>query len=72
MREDVDYPLFHQRRQTDGAAHIVGEGQERAAVSDQAAVQGDPVHDPAHAMFADPVIQVAPAWRRRLGSWARL
>ncbi len=61
MRHHVDDALPHQRRQPHGAARIVGEHQERAAIGDEAAMQRQTVHRGGHAMLADAVMDVAAA-----------
>ena len=54
---DVDDRQPHQRRQPDRTAHVVAEGQERAAVRAGPAVRLDPVHDRAHGVLADAEVQ---------------
>ena len=61
VREDVDDALLHQRRHADRVAAVVAEGEEGAAVRDEAAVQGDAVHDRRHAELAHAVVDVAAA-----------
>ena len=58
MGEHVDHPLLHQRRHAHGVACVFHEHQEGRAVGDQAAVQGDTVHDRGHAELAHAVIHV--------------
>ena len=68
VREDVDHAPLHQRGHADGVAAVVAEGQEGAAVGDEAAVQRDAVHDRGHAELAHAVVDVAArrwACRRR-------
>ena len=60
VRPDVGDRQLHERGQPDGAAHVVGEGEERAAVDAGAAVQRDAVHDRAHGVLADAEVQRAP------------
>ena len=55
---DVDDVEPGERRQPDGAAHVVAEGQERRAVRDEPAVMGDAVGGAAHAVLADAEAQV--------------
>ena len=55
--EDHRDPL--QRRQPDRRTHVVGEGEERAAVRPGQPLQGDPVQDHAHRVLADPEVQGA-------------
>ena len=59
MRHDVDDLLAHQRRETHRTTRIIGEGQERAAIGNEAAMQGKAVHRRRHAMFADAVMDIA-------------
>ena len=54
---DVGDRRCHQRGEPDGAAHVVGEGQEGAAEDAGAAVDGDAVHDRAHGVLADAEVQ---------------
>ncbi len=56
--EDVDHPLLHQRRHAHRVARVFHEHQEGGAVGDQAAVQGDAVHDRGHAELAHAVVHV--------------
>ncbi len=56
--EHVDHPLLHQRRHAHGVACVFHEHQEGRAVGNQAAVQGDTVHDRGHAELAHAVIHV--------------
>ena len=53
--------LLHQRRHADRVAAVVAEGEEGAAVRDEAAVQRDAVHDRGHAELAHAVVDVAAA-----------
>jgi hypothetical protein len=55
----MNHPQGHQRGETDGIAHVVGEHQEGAAIGNEATVKGDAVHDGGHAEFANTVMQVA-------------
>ncbi len=59
MGHDIDDLLTHQRRETHRTARIVGKGQERAAIGNEAAMQGKAVHGGRHAMFADAVMNIA-------------
>ena len=59
VREHMDHALLHQRRHADGVAAVVAEGEEGAAVGNEAAVQGNAVHDGGHAEFAHAVVDVA-------------
>ena len=59
MGEDENHPLVHQRSHPQGVAAVVAEGQEGAAIRNVAAVQGDAIHQRAHAEFAHTVVQVA-------------
>ena len=59
VRPDVGDRQLHERGQPDRAAHVVGEGEERAAVDAGAAVQRDAVHDRAHGVLADAEVQGA-------------
>ena len=61
VRPDVGHRQLHQRREPDRAAHVVGEGQERATEDASAAVDGDAVHDRAHAVLADAEVEHPPA-----------
>ena len=61
VREHVDHALLHQRRHADGVAAVVAEGEEGAAVGDEAAVQRHAVHDRGHAELAHAVVDVAAA-----------
>ena len=59
--EDVGDGQFHQRGEAYAVTHVVREDKEGAAVSAQAAVQGDAVHDGAHGKFAHAVVEVVAA-----------
>ncbi len=61
VREDVDDAQLHQRGHADRVARVVAEGQEGAAVGDEAAVQRDAVHHRRHAEFAHAIVDVAAA-----------
>ena len=61
VREDMDHAPLHQRGHADGVAAVVAEGQEGAAVGNEAAVQRDAVHHRGHAELAHAVVDVAPA-----------
>ena len=50
--------LLHQRRHAQRVARVLGEHQEGAAVGDEAAVQGDAVHDRRHAELAHTIVDV--------------
>mmetsp|Transcript_6189 Transcript_6189/g.24949 ORF Transcript_6189/g.24949 Transcript_6189/m.24949 type:complete len:367 (-) Transcript_6189:960-2060(-) len=63
VRHHVDDALLHQRGHADGVAAVIAEGQEGAAVRNEAAVQRQPVHDRCHAELANAVVDVAPAAR---------
>ena len=65
VRPDVDDRDLHHRRQPHGAAHVVGEDQERAAVGAGRAVQRDARQDRAHRVLTDAEVQRA-AVRRGL------
>jgi hypothetical protein len=65
VREHMDHALLHQRGHADGVAAVVAEGQEGAAVGDEAAVQRHAVHDGGHAEFAHAVVDVAADRRLR-------
>ena len=56
--EHEDRAQLHQRRHAQRVAAVVGEDQEGGAERDEAAVQGDAVHDRAHAEFAHAVVDV--------------
>src|ERR1700754_1991878 len=56
---DVDDRGLHECGEADGWAHVVGEGEEGAAVGAGGAVQGDAVEDGAHCVFADAEVQGA-------------
>ncbi len=58
---DVDDLQAGEGGQPDGAAHVVAEDQERGGVGDEAAVEGDAVGDPAHAVLANAEPDVPPA-----------
>ena len=49
----------HQRGEPDRRARIVGEGEERAAIGNEAAVQRDAVHRRRHGVLAHAVMDVA-------------
>ena len=55
----VDDRRLHHGGQADRAAHVVAEGEERAAVRAGGPVQGDAVEDRAHRVLADPEVQRA-------------
>ena len=59
VRHDVDHAQAHQRRQANGRTRIVGEDEERAAVGNEPAVQGDAVHAGGHRLLAGAVMDVA-------------
>ncbi len=61
MGEDEDGLLPHQRRHAHRIAGVLHEDQEGGAVVDEAAVQGDAIHDRPHGEFAHPVIDVVAA-----------
>src|SRR5450830_722513 len=61
MGVDMDHALLHQRRHTYRVAGVFHEHQEGRAVRQQAAVQGDAVHDRGHAEFAHAVVHVVAA-----------
>ncbi len=56
--EDVEHALLHQGGHAHGIAGVFHEHQEGCAVRNQAAVQGDAVHDRGHAELAHAVIHV--------------
>jgi hypothetical protein len=58
--EDVDDLHFGQGRETNRGLHVVGEGQERAAVRDEPAVEAHPRHGRAHRVLADAEVEDAP------------
>ncbi len=58
MRVDPDRRQLHQRRQADGAAHVIGERQEGGAEGAEA-VQSEAVDDRAHPVLADAEAEVA-------------
>ena len=60
MRKDEDHPLAHQRRHAQCIAAVVAEGQEGAAIGNEAAVQCQSVEHGAHAELAHTEIQMAP------------
>ena len=57
VRPHVGDRQLHQRGEPHRGAHVVGEGEERAAEDAGAAVDGDAVHDRAHAVLADAEVQ---------------
>ncbi len=59
MRHDEDGADAHQRGQPHGRPRIVREGQEGAAIRDDAAMQRQPVDGGRHAVLADAVVDVA-------------
>ena len=56
--KDPDGANAHERGQTQGVLGVVGEDHERAGIGNEAAVQGQTVHDGAHAEFAHAVGQI--------------
>ncbi len=65
--EHVDHAQLHQRRQADGVAAVVAEGEEGTAVGNPAAVRGHAVHQRGHAEFAHAEVVVARAGVRKIG-----
>ena len=61
VREDMNHAQLHQRGHANSVAAVVAEGEEGAAVRNEAAVQRQPVHDRRHAELAHAVVDVAPA-----------
>jgi len=59
VRPDVDHGQAHQGGKAHGPPHVVGEDQEGRAVGDQASVSRHAVQDCAHAVLADPEVDVA-------------
>jgi hypothetical protein len=57
----INHALLHQRRHANGVAGVFHEHQEGRAVRHQAAVQGNAVHDGAHAELAHAVVHVVAA-----------
>ena len=58
MGVDEDRADLHERRHAQGVTGILGEHQEGGAVGDEAAVQGDAVHDGRHAELAHTIIDI--------------
>ena len=58
--EDIDGMEAHQRREANRGAHVIGELEEGRAVGDERAVARHPIHHRAHAVLADPEVEVAP------------
>ena len=58
MGHDIDNPLFHRGRQSDRGPTVVSENQERAAIGNQPAMQGDPVHHGRHRVLANTIIDI--------------
>ena len=56
--ENVNDALLHQRSHANSVARVIAESQERAAVWNKSAMQGDAVHDRCHAKFAHAVVDV--------------
>ena len=50
----------HQGRKTDGRSAVVGEGEEGAAIGDEATMQREAVHRRGHSVLADTVMDVVP------------
>ena len=61
VREHMHDAQFHQGRHAQRIAAVVAEGQEGATIGNEAAVQGDAVHDRGHAEFAHAVVDVPSA-----------
>ena len=59
VRPHVDDRRLHHRGQAHGTAHVVAEGEERAAVGAGGPVQRDAVEDRAHRVLADAEVQRA-------------
>ena len=59
VRPDVDHVESAERRQPDGAAHVVAERQERADIWNEPAVIRDAVADAAHRVLPDAEPEVA-------------
>ena len=58
VRHHMDDPDPHQRGEPDRRAAVVGENQKRAAIGNEAAMQGDAVHRRGHRMLADAVMDI--------------
>ena len=61
MRHNIDNALFHQCRQTNGWAAIIGKHHKGATVRDGTAMKGNAVHSRRHAMFANTVMNIGAA-----------
>ena len=57
--ENVNDALLHQRSHANSVARVIAESQERAAVWNKSAMQGDAVHDRSHPKFAHTVVDVS-------------
>ena len=60
VRENVDHPQLHQRREPNRRAHVVGEDQERRSERNDSAVRRHAVACGAHPMLAHAEVQVSP------------
>ena len=60
VREHMDHALLHQRSHADRVARVVAEGEEGAAIRNEATVQCHAIHDGSHAKFAHAVVDVPP------------
>ena len=61
MRHDIDDALFHQGRQTNGGAAIIGKHHKGATIRDGTAMKGNAVHRCCHTMFANAVMNISAA-----------
>ena len=59
VRVNVDHVAMHDVREPDGRSHVVRENQERRSVRNDAAKKRHSVHDRAHAVLANPEMEVA-------------
>ena len=56
--EDIDHLRVGNGGQADGGPHVIGEGEERARVGNHAAMEGQAVHDGAHAVLPDAIADI--------------
>ena len=61
VRENIDHPQLHQRRQPNRWPHIVRENEKRRGERNDATMRRQPIRDGSHAMLAHTEVQVASA-----------
>ena len=69
MCQNVDDPLFHQRRETDGAARVIAEYQKGAPVRYHPFMQGHTGHRGCHGVLSNTVMDIAVIRRRLMAPW---